>query len=107
MPSQWSKCPYCGSEIPEHDIVQCAKNRLGLPEPKQIDRRNDVTLVTIAADNKIADLEQAMQRMLIAKPEQREEAHEALNIARRVLYQHIERLEIHAGSIRIVRKVWK
>lgn len=63
------------------------------------------TVVSAAAENKVADLEQAIQRMLIAKTHpEAAKAYADLGVARRALYTHIESLEQTAGIRRTVKK---
>ncbi len=88
------------SDAPSGDMLS------GPPARRISDRRkNALTFVSHAADNMIADLEQAMQAMLIAADRQSiGRAYDHLCLCRKALYTHISGLEGLAGEPRNVSK---
>lgn len=105
-------CPHCGvTDLSNsHDEEQCRVERqfLALGVSKQLPRvpaKPEVTAVSAAADNKIADLEQAMQLLLIAPTDKdRDSAYSHLNLTREALYKHIADLERRLNVKRTVKK---
>lgn len=105
------QCPSCGQLFDgHHDVTQCQIDKqflaLGvsnqLPRPKP---RFDVTVVSAGAHNKIADLEQAMQLLLVAPTEaDKDSAYTYLNATREALYKHIAALEARLNVKRTVIK---
>lgn len=73
--------------------------------PARVRTGYEPVMVSAAAENKVADLEQAMQRLLIAETHpEKAKAYADLGGARRALYLHIESLEQTAGIRRTVKK---
>ena len=107
-------CPHCGCNyITPHDREKCKEiqdnfTALGVGKaPKALPRaeRFDVAVVSAAADNKIADLEQAMQLMLTAQNDsEKDDAYTYLNATREALYKHIGNLESQLNVKRTVIK---
>ena len=104
---------WCDAIRPEGGKCNCSHREIAPPKdygkpvitPARQRSGFEPVRVSAAAYNKIADLEQAMQRLLIAKthPEQAE-AYSVLNEARKALYMHVEALEQTAGIRRTVQK---
>ena len=105
------QCPHCGQMYDgRHDVNQCGieKAFLALGVAKQVPKalpKPQVIVVSVGADNKIADLEQAMQLLLVAEtPKDRDAAYSHLNATREAVYRHIADLERQLNVKRSVTK---
>lgn len=77
--------------------------KLGVPQ--KVRPQTPSIFVTASADNKLADLEQAMQWMLLADTDDaKQKAYAHLGACRKAIYEHIENLEARCGERRTVLK---